>query len=475
MLKKIVATLSAWVLIIQSPVSTMAAYTTPAAAMEADISQWILQSIWDSNINSQQWIPNFKPTFREQFYINKITKQLETIIEKADTNEAKMQRTINVNILLLDTLVANSKPYIEKSIAANNDPEKLEAIQKEMKAAHFESKAKIIWLAMMQISEKYLWPQMEEYMSFAANFQEEPNQNDINTIVQKTTTLYNMFDNAFENYAPTINLLLKDYIGVLSKDLFHHIRVIMFIGLQMLVEESSKESELSIVWEPLKKEKMEKIVGFVKNALENSDSRTKIAYNISIDIVAAQWGDVETYWNSIKGGFKKEFVDMVDMGIPMVKSKMEWVQNRAKDTKIKADIQQIWSALAVYWSDNGNFIKLHQFTNSQQLREPLVLNASYLTEMPQNIDGTPYRFSTLKRNNSTKDDAFMLLWKVEDTSIANRIDEDWWLTSDKNLSAMDVSIIENSQCRDITIWTKDSLKDCTILPNSTKLSYIYTY
>ena len=117
---------------------------------------------------------------------------------------------------------------------------------------------------------------------------------------------------------------------------------------------------------------------------------------------------------------------------------------------------------------------MNNLTNTEELRKPLVLNASYLTEMPQNIDGTPYRFSAMKRNG-INDSAFMLMWKVEDTSIANWVDDNWWMASNKNLSESEVSDIEDAQCREITIWTEDSLKNCTALPNSTKLMYIYTY
>jgi type II secretory pathway pseudopilin PulG len=70
--------------------------------------------------------------------------------------------------------------------------------------------------------------------------------------------------------------------------------------------------------------------------------------------------------------------------------RLQTVQARARDTKRKADVTQIGSALAVYGSDNGNFSGLQNAWNTSsaagQLREFLVVNASYLTEMPNDLN-----------------------------------------------------------------------------------------
>ena len=68
--------------------------------------------------------------------------------------------------------------------------------------------------------------------------------------------------------------------------------------------------------------------------------------------------------------------------------RLQTVQARARDTKRKADVTQIGSALAVYGSDNGNFSALSGQTNTStgQLRVHLVQNANYLTEMPIDLN-----------------------------------------------------------------------------------------
>ena len=68
--------------------------------------------------------------------------------------------------------------------------------------------------------------------------------------------------------------------------------------------------------------------------------------------------------------------------------RLQTVQARARDTKRKADVTQIGSALAVYGSDNGNFAALsgQWSTATGQLRVYLVQNANYLTEMPIDLN-----------------------------------------------------------------------------------------
>jgi len=72
--------------------------------------------------------------------------------------------------------------------------------------------------------------------------------------------------------------------------------------------------------------------------------------------------------------------------------RLQTVQARARDTKRKADVTQIGSALAVYGSDNGNFSGLQNAWNTSaitgQLREYLVVNASYMTEMPNDLNSS---------------------------------------------------------------------------------------
>ncbi len=74
--------------------------------------------------------------------------------------------------------------------------------------------------------------------------------------------------------------------------------------------------------------------------------------------------------------------------------RLQTVQARARDTKRKADVTQIGSALAVYGSDNGNFQGLSGVASTTGgntgLRTYLVVNANYLTEMPNDLNQSPW-------------------------------------------------------------------------------------
>jgi type II secretory pathway pseudopilin PulG len=80
--------------------------------------------------------------------------------------------------------------------------------------------------------------------------------------------------------------------------------------------------------------------------------------------------------------------------------RLQTVQARARDTKRKADVTQIGSALAVYGSDNGNFAGLSGITNSNVLRINLVQNANYLTEMPNDLNQSPWFLGSVGAGSS---------------------------------------------------------------------------
>lgn len=125
--------------------------------------------------------------------------------------------------------------------------------------------------------------------------------------------------------------------------------------------------------------------------------------------------------------------------------RLQTVQARARDTKRKADVTQIGSALAVYGSDNGNFAGLSGVTNSITLRTNLVQNANYLTEMPIDLNqslwwlgsvGTPvtgtantimsgwaYGFTVLTRNAISSAAIIVVARTETDGSLSN------WVTA----------------------------------------------
>ena len=293
----------------QSPLSTFAA--TPTPSLQEAFMEWFMQGLSNPDDTLEESLWELKPTQREQFHINRITKQLETIINKASTNEERIQKSINVNVYLLDTLVSHSKWLINTAIAWQDDPLAMVSLEKEIIATHFKSKVKIIVWAIMQISEIYLAPEIDEYMLFVEEFQDEANQKDIDTAVQKITVLVNMVDSAFENYAPEINKLMKTHIWIWTKELFQHARVLSFFGLQMMMDEENSDLNPNDEFDAKDIAEINIAIGYVKNSLLHSDEKTKAAYT-TYDAIVSKWWTIINYWENIKWSLNKDFVDSVD-------------------------------------------------------------------------------------------------------------------------------------------------------------------
>lgn len=308
--KKIVAYVWAFLLVVQSPLSAFA--STPEPTLEEVFMQWFVQGFNNPTDTLDESMRDLKPTPREQFHIDRITKQLEAIINKAAKNEDKIQKAVNVNVYLLDTLVKNSKGIIEKAIAWQNDPVAMARLEKEIIATHLKSKIKIIVWAIMQISEIYLSHELDEYMTFSDDFQDEANQKDIDTAVQKITALVNMVDSAFENYAPEINKIMKTHIWITTKEFFQHARVLSFFGLQMMLDEENSDLNPDDEFDAKDIASINVAIWYLKNSLLNSEEKTKNAYT-TYDSIVSKWWTAITYWESIKWTFNKEIADSIDM------------------------------------------------------------------------------------------------------------------------------------------------------------------
>lgn len=192
--------------------------------------------------------------------------------------------------------------------------------------------------------------------------------------------------------------------------------------------------------------------------------------------------------------------------------RLQTVQARARDTKRKADVTQIGSALAVYGSDNGNFLNLSGVTSStggvSGLRTYLVQNASYLTEIPNDlnqsawwlgqvgngISGTLnttiaqglYGFTVLTRN-AISNAAIIVVARTEtDGSLSN------WVTATGQNAQLSTGVTAHSgaiqkaaeadvyerNCATVTYGTVSTVVPggaCTSNKNSPDLRYIYTY
>jgi len=165
--------------------------------------------------------------------------------------------------------------------------------------------------------------------------------------------------------------------------------------------------------------------------------------------------------------------------------RLQSVQGKARDTKRKADLSQIGSALAVYKSDNSSFSALSGSSKTSQLP----LTGSYMTAVPTDSDltqwydnSTPitgYAFASLQRNGSS-DIAFGLMARTEtDGSSSN------WVTSGAAattgagalLQGSDVSQYESSLCKTTLLGTASTSLvagwTCTANKSSTDLRYVY--
>ncbi len=191
--------------------------------------------------------------------------------------------------------------------------------------------------------------------------------------------------------------------------------------------------------------------------------------------------------------------------------RLQTVQARARDTKRKADVTQIGSALAVYGSDNGNFLALSWVTNTSQnwLRLFLVQNASYLTEMPNDLNpstwflgsvwawgsGTQnqfvtwglYGFTILTRNAISASAVIVVSRTETDGSLSNWVSASWanvqtatWWATNHSWAiqkAADVSAYERN-CISTSLSGASLVVpggNCTANRNSPDLRYIYVY
>ena len=179
--------------------------------------------------------------------------------------------------------------------------------------------------------------------------------------------------------------------------------------------------------------------------------------------------------------------------------RLQTVQGRARDTKRKADVTQIGSALAVYASDFGNVSSLSwsretYSTWSASVWQALTLSGDYITQIPfdQNnsswsisgwalVSWGAYWFTALSRN-AIWGAAFAVTARTEtDGALSN------WITSGTNAGTWgggmvvftNVDYYENT-CKAVklTNWAASILTpggNCTANRNSTDLRYNYIY
>ncbi len=170
--------------------------------------------------------------------------------------------------------------------------------------------------------------------------------------------------------------------------------------------------------------------------------------------------------------------------------RLQSVQGRARDTKRKADISQLGSALAIYKSDVGTYSAL-SWGGSQGLVDKLVNNGSYLTAMPTDSSQdswaagtatfswvTNYAFNPLSRNG-TANAAFILMARTETDGTSSN-----WVYSSSTASSgainytWDANRFETTICSRTTATSSDTNlvaagNPCNALNTNSDLRYAY--
>ncbi len=289
-LKKLVSSVGAIMLIMQSPLQIVAAdYVNPddLSPKEAFLQGFVqgLDNPEEAMMMLEDGIDTLKLSPREQFHVSNIVKQFELIIDKAPTNEARIQKALNTSVYLLDLVALHGKGIIQLSISSENDPAAKKLLKQQLAKNPFVPKLKIMLGVIMEITEKYLGPDLEEYTAFMDELADEPNQADVTLVVQKFTALTTMIDDAFENYAPTINELMKQYVGISTTELFHHSRVVSFMGLKLVMDQETQQLDPEDDMDEINE--MKNMISFLQNALPQTDAKTVKSYNAYLTFTAA--------------------------------------------------------------------------------------------------------------------------------------------------------------------------------------------
>jgi hypothetical protein len=438
--KKIMSTVVAMLLIMQGPLQIAAASDSgpSAATMESGIMQSVMQ--WANNPEQVlsmviEEAQSMQLTSREQYHVDQLVTQFTAIIDKAPTNEARIQKSINTSVYLMDLMVLHGKKVLEARIAIEQDPAHADAIRKEMSKDPFLPKVRVIAGVIMAIVERYLGPDVMEYVAFMDNLSDNPTQEEVTLVTHKMTALLTMIDNAFADYAPTINAYLMNYAGITTTDLFRHLKVISLLWIDMYVQAAWTDT--------LSQDEINEISWF-HTALSTADAKTQAAYTVYTNIASAH-GTIQTYWESIKTWLKPDFVAWVDTVISSAQDRMGNVQKRARDTKVMADLSQLSAGLAVYNADIGHYPQ-------GNLTSALV--PEILTSLPTStLDGSDYKYTPINNYHN-----IILMAKVETLDRANWIDIQ---NIFDNKKAIPASVIKQL-CPAITIWDAISLSACTI-------------
>lgn len=377
---------------------------------------------------------------RETYLINKVMWQVDAIVGKIQDPQAKLQKSFDVAVFMIDRFVGKMKQ--------NN---KMTSIQSK-------SQLKVLSAVLEKISEKYNWEPLK-------NINDQTVDTILSETVKNSMNEIDMAEQSLNTYGVEINNLTEIYLGLSTSDILQHVRVVSFMSwlswYEDVVWDIMMESvEKEMVWyDNQDSQYLEKTIQNI--VLQMNNKKTSDAYNSAIEALE-MWHDMYTYLLDIILN-----LEPIDDSFTSIFHTLSSVQSRTQDTKVKADLMQLWSALAIYNLDYNSFPEWDLYKN-------LVQENNYLIMMPTPEEYS-YYYSTLL-NKKKKNAAIILMWKVNDIENANWIDVDGVYGTDKSYNTIEKSVLEKKQCEVITYSDKVDQTKCTITDDDAwkqLLRYVY--
>lgn len=378
---------------------------------------------------------------REQYLIGKVIWQVDIIVGNVKDPQAKIQKSFDVAVFMLDHFVSKMKQK-------NN-----------LTSPQSKSQLKILSAVLEKISEKY------DTMSLQNTDNQNMDQTLSDTVKNKMNEI-NMIENSLNTYGLEINNVTKTYLGLSTSEILQHMRVMRFMSWMSWYEEIIWDMSTENIWEEVvwyENQSTQYLQNTIKNiVLQNNDKNSIDAYSSAVEELEI-WSDIYMYAFDIIMNLQPVDNSLINS----FQTRISSVQTRAQDIKVKADLMQLWSALAIYNLD------YNEFPNGD-LDKNLVEKNDYIIIMPTPEEGS-YYYSPLI-NKKQKNGAMMLMGQVRDIENANWIDVDGVYGTDKSYNTIEKSVLEKKQCEVITYSDKVDQTKCTITDDDAwkeLLRYVY--
>lgn len=83
-------------------------------------SEWFQNGFNNPESTLEDLLDNMTP--REKFHVSRIVAQMDAIIQKAPTDEAKLQKSLDVSAYLMDVLASRFQDVVVLAMQAEHDP-----------------------------------------------------------------------------------------------------------------------------------------------------------------------------------------------------------------------------------------------------------------------------------------------------------------------------------------------------------------